>query len=153
MAKSGFNTWREAVIAQYTKLQRYPTEITEVMTLDGEVFTVKLDKGNLGMDARSLKNHFTAHKEEFAVVLEFLTARVGAYVEAGVGVHLLAKTSLGDKRYSTAFQFGSHLGGGYRFGARHAFDLGYSFQHISNANIKLPNDGANFQEVRLQYHF
>mgnify|MGYP001352839906 CR=1 FL=1 len=77
----------------------------------------------------------------------------GVYLEAGVGVHLLSKTSLGDKRYSTAFQFGSHLGGGYRFGARHAFDLGYSFQHISNANIKLPNDGANFQEVRLQYHF
>lgn len=77
----------------------------------------------------------------------------GAYVEAGVGAHLLSQTSLGNKRYSTQFQFGSHVGVGYRFGARHAFDLSYSYQHLSNADIKKPNDGADFYEIRLQYHF
>jgi lipid A 3-O-deacylase len=77
----------------------------------------------------------------------------GPYVEAGIGAHLLAKTSLGDKRFSTAFQFGSHLGVGYRFGARQAFDLSYSYQHLSNADIKKPNDGIDFHQLRLQYHF
>lgn len=77
----------------------------------------------------------------------------GAYVEAGVGAHLLSQTSLGNKRYSTRFQFGSHLGVGYRFRVRQAFDLSYSYQHLSNADIKKPNDGADFHEIRLQYHF
>jgi opacity protein-like surface antigen len=77
----------------------------------------------------------------------------GAYVEAGVGAHLLSQTSLGGKRYTTQFQFGSRLGVGYRFGARHAIDLGYGYQHLSNADIKRPNDGADFHEIRLQYHF
>jgi hypothetical protein len=77
----------------------------------------------------------------------------GPYVEAGVGAYLLSRTSLGDKHFSTSYQFGSHLGVGYRFGARRAFDLSYSYQHLSNADIKKPNDGIDFQQIRLQYHF
>lgn len=77
----------------------------------------------------------------------------GFYLEGGVGLFLLSETSLGNKSYSTAFQFGSHLGIGYRFGAKDAFDVGYAYQHLSNAHIEQPNDGADFHEVRLQYHF
>ena len=77
----------------------------------------------------------------------------GAYLEGGIGLHLLSATSLGSRRYSTAFQFGEHLGFGYRFGARGAFDLGYRYQHISNADIKTPNSGADFHQLRLQYWF
>ena len=77
----------------------------------------------------------------------------GLYAEAGIGFHLLSKTSIGDKRLSTAFQFGDHLGLGYRFGAKGAFELGYRYQHLSNASIKRPNNGINFQQIRLQYHF
>jgi lipid A 3-O-deacylase len=77
----------------------------------------------------------------------------GAYVEGGIGIHLLSQTRLGNKRYSTAFQFGEHLGFGYRFGARGALDLGYRYQHISNADIKTPNSGADFHQLRLQYWF
>jgi hypothetical protein len=65
----------------------------------------------------------------------------------------LSHTQIGDKRLSTAFQFGDHLGFGYRFGARSAFDLGYRYQHLSNGSIKRPNPGINFHQVRLQYHF
>lgn len=75
----------------------------------------------------------------------------GPYLEGGIGVHLLSETRLGGKRYSTAFQFGEHFGFGYRFGARGAFDLGYRYQHISNGDIKTPNSGADFHQVRLQY--
>lgn len=77
----------------------------------------------------------------------------GPYVEAGIGAHLLSHSSIGDKRLSTSFQFGDHIGIGYRFGDRGAFDLGYRFQHHSNAGSKRPNPGINFHQVRMQYHF
>jgi hypothetical protein len=77
----------------------------------------------------------------------------GPYGELGIGFHVLSKTSIGDKRFSTAFQFGDHLGAGYRFGAKGAFDLGYRYQHLSNGSIKRPNNGINFQQIRVQYHF
>ena len=77
----------------------------------------------------------------------------GPYFEAGIGVHLLSHSSIGDRRMSTAFQFGDHLGVGYRFGARGRYDLGYRFQHVSNASIKRPNPGINFHQIRLQYNF
>lgn len=77
----------------------------------------------------------------------------GLYGELGIGFHLLSRTSLGHKRFSTAFQFGDHLGVGYRFGTKGAFDLGLRYQHLSNASIKKPNNGINFTQVRLQYWF
>ena len=77
----------------------------------------------------------------------------GPYAELAVGIHFLSRTSLGDKRFSTAFQFGDHVGLGYRFGAKGAFDIEYRFQHLSNASIKRPNNGINFNQIRLQYHF
>jgi lipid A 3-O-deacylase len=77
----------------------------------------------------------------------------GAYLEGGVGAHLLSSTRLDDKSFGSAFQFAEHLGFGYRFGVSGAYDLGYRFQHISNGNIKDPNDGINFHQIRLQYWF
>jgi hypothetical protein len=77
----------------------------------------------------------------------------GAYLEGGIGAHLLSSTKLGDKRFGSAFQFGEHLGFGYRFGVRGAYDLSYRYQHLSNADIKDPNDGINFHQIRLQYWF
>jgi len=77
----------------------------------------------------------------------------GPYVEAGIGFHVLSQSTIGSKRFSTLFQFGDHLAAGYRFGDKGAFDLGYRFQHLSNADIKKPNNGINFHQIRLQYHF
>ncbi|HYC45954.1 MAG TPA: acyloxyacyl hydrolase [Burkholderiales bacterium] len=79
--------------------------------------------------------------------------RVGPYAEVGLGAHLLSHTTIGETRMSTAFQFGNHVGLGYRFGARSHYDLSYRFQHLSNASIKRPNGGINFHQVRLQYWF
>lgn len=76
------------------------------------------------------------------------------YLEIGVGAHLLSETSVSpDRRFSTALQFGSHIGVGVRFGPHHEYDLGYRFRHLSNAGIKQPNDGIEFHEVRLGYWF
>lgn len=77
----------------------------------------------------------------------------GIYGEAGIGAHFLSHTSIGDRRLSTSFQFGDHLGVGYRFGPKAAYDLGYRYQHVSNGGIKKPNSGINFNQIRLQYHF
>ena len=92
-------------------------------------------------------------KQRGAALLSGGSGYRGAYLEGGIGVHLLSATSLGSKRFSTALQFGEHLGFGYRFGARGAFDLGYRYQHVSNADIKHPNSGIEFNQVRLQYWF
>lgn len=79
---------------------------------------------------------------------------VSPYAEAAIGVHLLSDTSVSEqRRFSTMFQFGDHIGLGVRFGHKHAFDLGYRYQHLSNAGIKHPNQGINFHQVRLQYNF
>jgi len=77
----------------------------------------------------------------------------GLYLEAGIGFHWLSKTRIGDRRFSTQYQFGDHAGFGYRFGGKGTYDLGYRFQHLSNAGIKKPNDGIDFHQVRLQYHY
>ncbi len=77
----------------------------------------------------------------------------GVYAEAGIGAHLLGATSLGNKHFGSAFQFGNHLGFGYRFGTRGEFDISYRYQHLSNAGIKLPNSGLDSNQVRLQYWF
>lgn len=79
---------------------------------------------------------------------------VAPYAELGIGAQLISETSVSPhRRFSTHFQFGSHLGVGIRFGPRHSLDLCYRFQHLSNANIEIPNDGIDFHEVRLGYWF
>jgi opacity protein-like surface antigen len=69
---------------------------------------------------------------------------VRPYLEAGVGGHVLSDTRIGGRELSTAWQFGSHLGAGISCGR---FDIGYRFQHLSNANIKNPNDGIDFHSL------
>ena len=93
----------------------------------------------------------------FTPVLRFQqTSRsaLSPYAEVGVGFHLLSATSVSTQRqFGSSFQFGDHIGAGVRFGEKGRYDLGYRYQHLSNAGIKGPNQGINFHEVRLQYHF
>ncbi len=79
---------------------------------------------------------------------------ISPYVEAGIGFHFLSHTSVSRQRqFGSSFQFGDHVGFGLRFGGRGEYDLGYRYQHLSNAGIKQPNNGINFHQLRLQYHF
>lgn len=82
-----------------------------------------------------------------------LSSGVSPYAEAGLGAHLLSETRLGHNSYSTAFQFGSVIGAGLSFGTRGQYQLGYRFQHISNASIKSPNSGMDLHLLRLAYVF
>ena len=88
--------------------------------------------------------------------LEPKSARAGGfspYVEGGIGLHLLSNTSIGNRQLSTMLQFGSLVGAGFRFGDAGRYQLGYRFQHISNASIKSPNDGMNLNEIRFAVDF
>jgi hypothetical protein len=76
------------------------------------------------------------------------------YLEAAVGFHLLSHASVTDLRqFGCAYEFGDHAGLGIRFGARRTYDLSYRFQHLSNAGIKAPNRGINYNLLRFGIHF
>jgi lipid A 3-O-deacylase len=76
------------------------------------------------------------------------------YAEIAVGFHFLSRTSVSSERkFGSSFQFGDHVGAGFRFGDKGEYDIGYRYQHLSNAGIKEPNQGINFHQLRLQYHF
>jgi len=76
----------------------------------------------------------------------------GLYAEAGIGLHLMSHLYNNDgRRFSTAFEFGDHLGAGYVFS--NGLDLGLRLQHFSNGSIKEPNNGADFAVMRVAYHF
>ncbi|MDO8597298.1 MAG: acyloxyacyl hydrolase [Sulfuricaulis sp.] len=81
-------------------------------------------------------------------------AGLSPYAELGVGFHFLSRTSVStERRLGSSFQFGDHVGAGVRFGDKGQYDVGYRYQHLSNAGIKQPNQGINFHQLRLQYHF
>lgn len=78
---------------------------------------------------------------------------ISPYVEGAIGFHLITRVRLEPERgFSSAFQFGDHIGAGARFGSRGRYDLSLRYQHVSNGGIKKPNNGINFTQLRFQYH-
>ena len=71
------------------------------------------------------------------------------FVEAGVGANVIAPAYHTDgKRFSTAFNFGDHVGFGREFGAAHRQEIALRVEHFSNAGIDHPNPGENFVQLR-----
>jgi len=94
------------------------------------------------------------HEESVAEVAAtpvFRFARSSFYVEGAIGLHLVTTHISAARVFSTSFQFGEHLGAGYRFGSGKRYDLGVRVQHISNGGVREPNPGINFVLVRFQY--
>lgn len=76
------------------------------------------------------------------------------YLEGAIGFHLISPAFIyANRKFGSSFQFGDHVGFGVRFGERQQFDLGYRYQHLSNAGIKKPNQGINFSQVHFDYRF
>ena len=76
------------------------------------------------------------------------------YFEGGIGGHFLSKTRINNGRaLGSSFQFGDHVGFGWNFGDKDHYELGYRFQHLSNADLADPNDGINFHQIRLGYNY
>lgn len=81
------------------------------------------------------------------------TGGVAPFVEAGTGPHLMSESEIADRDFDINFAFGSHLGAGFRMGARGQWEFLYRFQHLSNANIGDTNPGINFHLLRVGYWF
>jgi hypothetical protein len=54
---------------------------------------------------------------------------------------------------SSAFQFADMVGVGASFGSHQQYEAGFRFQHLSNASIKEPNPGIDFEQLYVQYNF
>lgn len=78
---------------------------------------------------------------------------VTPFLELAVGAHVMTEDSIGDKDFSILFAFGSHVGGGFRFGSREQYELLYRYQHLSNAGLGDDNPGINFHLLHLGYRF
>lgn len=85
---------------------------------------------------------------------EWPAERWPVFAEAGLGAMLISHTKLQlDHQFSTAFQFTQVLGAGTRFGDRQQYELGLRLQHMSNANIKSPNNGLTWGALRFAWKF
>jgi len=76
------------------------------------------------------------------------------FVEGGIGATVTSSVYRNvDKHFSTAFNFGDHVGLGRSFGAARRDEIVLRAEHFSNAGIKHPNPGQNFLELRYLHHF
>lgn len=77
------------------------------------------------------------------------------FAEAGVGLSwALNRRYVSDsKEFATRYNFATHLGVGYLFGAQRQHELVLRLEHHSNAGIKKPNPGENFLQLRYARHF
>lgn len=87
-----------------------------------------------------------------AARIEFASSPV--YVDAGVGPSWVAPLyQNGRKRFSTKFNFRSHLAVGARLPGPVEHDLSLRLEHLSNAGIRRPNPGVNLFAVRYTRRF
>ncbi|CUA93643.1 acyloxyacyl hydrolase [Thiomonas bhubaneswarensis] len=73
-------------------------------------------------------------------------------MEFGIGANLFSGTTLGAKEISTAYQFGDSIGLLHRF-ADTPWTVGARLTHYSNADIKRPNPGQDYLQLRVGYSF
>ncbi|HUX29659.1 MAG TPA: acyloxyacyl hydrolase [Thiobacillus sp.] len=83
--------------------------------------------------------------------LHYGEGRLRPYAEAGLGVSLFSRDTLGNKDFSTRFQFSQHLAVGVEF-AQWGF-AGLQYSHYSNADIEEPNDGIDLHQIVLGARF
>lgn len=73
------------------------------------------------------------------------------YAEIGLGGALFSRDTLGEKHFSTRFQFSEHIGLGLELPA--ALSVGWQFSHYSNSDIELPNDGIDIHQIVVGVSF
>jgi hypothetical protein len=76
------------------------------------------------------------------------------FMELGIGISTMDKLyRTRDEGFSTRFNFVDVLGFGHSFGEGRRHELSLRFAHVSNANIKSPNPGQNFLQLRYAASF
>ena len=69
----------------------------------------------------------------------------------GISPTILSEDQFGDKNLGIPFQFTSHLG--LQLTVKSRFELGYRFQHLSNAGLGTTNPGLNLHVFTVGCHF
>ncbi|AZG09239.1 acyloxyacyl hydrolase [Pigmentiphaga sp. H8] len=69
------------------------------------------------------------------------------YIEGGIGATAVSETKFHDKNISSTFQFGDHIGAGFKLAEN--MRLGLRVSHFSNGGMKKPNQGLN--QVQLNF--
>lgn len=76
------------------------------------------------------------------------------FVDGGLGATLMSrKYETNQRKFSTTFNFGTHLAIGRTFGDRRQHEISVRAEHFSNAGIKKPNPGENFIALRYAFVF
>jgi lipid A 3-O-deacylase len=76
------------------------------------------------------------------------------FVEGGIGASVTSPVyHTATKQFSTSFNFVDVVGIGRSLDAEHRHELGLRLQHVSNADIKKPNPGENFLQLRYGFAF
>jgi lipid A 3-O-deacylase len=79
----------------------------------------------------------------------FSHGRSDWFVEAGIGISAMDKKyRTADKQFSTRFNFIDVAGVGRSFGPQRRQELSLRIAHISNADMKKPNPGEDFLQLR-----
>lgn len=80
--------------------------------------------------------------------------RRGWFAEAGIGANLIGPSyRTANRRFSTVFNFGDHVGLGWRSAGASPWDVSLRAAHYSNGGIKKPNPGNNFLQLRFASTF
>jgi len=83
--------------------------------------------------------------------LSFSNTSLPLFLDLGVSPTVLSRSTFKNANLGGNFQFTSYVG--IRFQPIEALEIGYRFQHMSNAGIKEPNPGLNMHMFQLGYHF
>ena len=70
--------------------------------------------------------------------------------EFGIGPMYLNQHDIGNRQKSTDFQFSDHFGVGIG-SSDGKWRVGFAFRHVSNLDIKDPNNAVDFKGVVLSY--
>lgn len=73
--------------------------------------------------------------------------------EIGAGVHWISETEIADRRLGSAFQFGDYFGVSLVVLGELDLEIGYRYEHVSNANFDAFNDGMDFHVLKAAVHF
>ncbi|WP_320824319.1 acyloxyacyl hydrolase [Reinekea sp.] len=72
------------------------------------------------------------------------------FIETGLGVNYISLTQNRDRTLSTHFQFGEILGLAMEY---RNLKVGLRYQHLSNADMVVPNNGYNFYGAVISYRY
>jgi len=110
---------------------------------------VTIGRWRLEPDARLDRAYFT--QVGVTPVVRFYGGETeGLFFEAGIGANVIApKYHSKHREQGSTFNFGDHVGLGWRSSGPAAWEATLRFEHFSNAGIREPNPGKNWTELRL----